>query len=602
MSLPKVWYPDLLNCSAKAKAKFTKNFENYDEASVRKLCSEVFNQIVKVTISGNIDHFKSLNWFADYISSVKDEEIVCDYFNDLNNPLQSSNLVILICKHSNAKLLEYLFSEECKLLNSMVKFRKVSVTPAVEDEDQHNAIYYAVRSNNVDLLDILIHKWPNGYFDKNKEELDELLSTAYTELKLKNIILIDEMQVLVENLLINLRFFSGSSNSKPFVSIQLIKSRIGVLAESIEKLQASSSAKVDERFIYLLKFIARNVYILKRQLKCTYSKLPWEEIEFCLIAFISLHTTVEDINLIYSSVLNKQKIITYLNYFTNCLDKEFCCIKGLEINKLTVYPSLKRETILKLIAENSSLFDEMYADYTFIRDIHSLETVKKYIELALSTDPQNKEGQLVIVRTLQIIGENFKNTVESPKLSSSTCEMLLSLLPRNTRQIIIKLRNSLSHSNSLEKRLEIEENDDTDFFQNIQNDVKKISIVITEMLLRNKITVIKSFLQKIMESNNLDDIKEIIGALFDVRFTSLLGEVKSINLSNEIFEIENVVKEIGDKINDKTYYETQLLKKITDIIHFEKNKLKNIENNYISGLLCCSTFLKQIESFNIDKN
>ncbi|KAG8178987.1 hypothetical protein JTE90_012500 [Oedothorax gibbosus] len=592
MSQPKFWFPDLLKCTNQHKKKFMNNFENYDYESVRKLCLEIFYKAEKIAVLGDFDGLKSLNWFVGYISSVKKEELY-NYFCNSNPNLQIRNILILVCKHNKADFLDYLFNEESKILwNLMVKLQIVSHT--LIDEEQHNAFYYAVRSNNIILLDILIHKWPNDYFNSNKEELDKLLSSAYEELKLKNILLTDEMQVFVESLLIDLRFFHNS-NSKPLLlSIDLIQNRIDVLIESIEKLKASASDKVDEQFLYLVKFIARNVYVLKRQLKCTYSKLPWEEIEFCLISFVCSHTTDAEINYMYSSVLTKTKILVYLDIFSYSLKKECDYTKDLAIKKLCCYPKWKREDIIKNIISISPAFVELYADYKAIRDVHSLETVNKYIKLSLSADPNNKEGQLVVMRALQVCGEYFKNTVESPKLSSSTCEMLLSLLPKNTRNIIIDLRNSLSHSHSLGRRLEIEKNVDPKFFENIQKDIKKIYAVITEILLKSKISGIKIFMKKILDSENVGEIKENISALRNLKFE---GSLDSISLTNDISEIEKLVKCLDGKISNKTYYETQLFDEFYHIIYSEKSKYIKVENTYLLGIMNCVGVLKKIHNF-----
>ncbi|KAG8193126.1 hypothetical protein JTE90_004950 [Oedothorax gibbosus] len=591
MTQPKVWYPDLLQCSAKVKKKFQNNFKNYDDEAVRKLCFEIITKAKKIAVTGDIDGLKSLNWFVGYISSVKEE--FYDYFGKSNDYPHIRNVLTLICKHNKADFLGYLFSEESKLLWNLLVYLQI-VSPTLEDEEHHNAVYYAVRSNNVQLLDILIHKWPGDHFGNNKEVLEEMLSSAYEELKLKNVPLTDETQAFVENLLIDLRFFQ-ESNSKPLLTTQLIQSRIEVLMACIEKLKTSDT--VDERFIYLSKCIARNVHVLKRQLKCTYSKLPWEEIEFCLVAFVGWHTTGEGINLIYSSVLNKTKILAYLDHFSCCLKKEFDNIKSSATKKLYCYPNMKREDVTKSISSISPEFVQLYEDYNAIRDVHSLEKIKENIELSLSVDPTDKEGQLVVIRTLQVCGEYFKNTVESPKLSTSTVEMLLSLLPRNTRQIIINLRDSLSHSKSLGKRMEIEKNEDPNFFKNIQNDIKKIKDVIIEILLKSKISVIKLFMQKIADSENLEDIKEYISVLCNLELERSLDFRNSISSSSDISEIEKLVKLLADKVSNKTYYETLLLNIIPRFIDSEKRKFESAEASYMSGTMNCLAFLKQIYHF-----
>jgi hypothetical protein len=129
-----------------------------------------------------------------------------------NNPFASSNLVILACKHNKKKILEYLLDIKIKILTNLSDdIRKVSILPDDEDETCHNAFYYAIRSGNVELLDTLISKWPDNYFAVHIRELDKILSRAYEELKLKNLLLPEEMKIYVENKLINLRFFFSSS-------------------------------------------------------------------------------------------------------------------------------------------------------------------------------------------------------------------------------------------------------------------------------------------------------------------------------------------------------------------------------------------------------
>ncbi|KAG8177429.1 hypothetical protein JTE90_026214 [Oedothorax gibbosus] len=363
----------------------------------------------------------------------------------------------------------------------------------------------------------------------------------------------------------------------------------------IEKLKASDT--VDERFIHLSKCIARNVYVLKRQLKCTYSKLPWEEIEFCLIAFLNSRTTDEGINLIYSSVLHKTKILAYLDRFSCCLKTESDNVKDSATKKLYCYPNMKREDVTKSISSISPEFVQLYEDYNAIRDVHSLEKIKNSIKLSLSAEPTTKEGQLVVIRTLQVCGEYFKNTVESPKLSTSTVEMLLSLLPRNTRQIIINLRDSLSHSKSSGKRMDIEKNEDPNFFKNIQNDIKKINSAIIQMLLKSKISVVKLFMQKILDSETLEEIQENITALNNLKLAKSTDFGNSITSSDDISEIEKLVKDLTNKMSNKTYYEKQLLAIIYHTLDIEKRKFDSLEANYLSGTLNCLALLKHFRKF-----
>ncbi|WP_236607942.1 hypothetical protein, partial [Wolbachia endosymbiont of Nasonia vitripennis] len=89
---------------------------------------------------------------------------------------------------------------------------------------------------------------------------------------------------------------------------------------SLLKAEYSNTEKVDEKFLFIAKFIAQNIHILKRQLKSTYDRLPWEEMEFCLVSFIFSHTKRQEINLFYHTVLNKSKILNYLENFVKKLE------------------------------------------------------------------------------------------------------------------------------------------------------------------------------------------------------------------------------------------------------------------------------------------
>ncbi|MFP3017267.1 MAG: hypothetical protein ACEY3H_07020, partial [Wolbachia sp.] len=282
----------------------------------------------------------------------------------------------------------------------------------------------------------------------------------------------EEIEIFVENKLINLRFFSNTSGQDRNVKSYLdnIRERIELVLQNISLLKAeySNTEKADEKFLFIAKLIAQNIHILKRQLKSTYNMLPWEEIEFCLVSFVSSHIKRQEINIFYNATLNKSKILNHLQNFSKKLKEENDIIEGVDIGKFTDLPKLKREKVIAEIVSNYPQFEELYSDYQQIRDMHSLEKISDYIKLALSTDPKQREGQLIITRVLQVIGEYLKNTLESPKLSSTTNEFLLLSLPKKTRQVIIDLRNSLPHAYLFSKKTEIEENTDVNFFYGVQ--------------------------------------------------------------------------------------------------------------------------------------
>jgi hypothetical protein len=66
-----------------------------------------------------------------------------------------------------------------------------------------------------------------------------------------------------------------------------------------------------------------------------------------------------------------------------------------------------------------------------------LDKINIYLELALSADRNTREGQLIMVRVLQVMGELFQNTIEAPNLSETTIQVFSATLRKSTREIIV---------------------------------------------------------------------------------------------------------------------------------------------------------------------
>lgn len=595
-----------LSRSYTSKEEFIREYKKLyrRKAKAEELYLLVLTELEEAISDGNVDSLKKLSNFIDYITDAEDQVTLRDYYDNANNPVKSTNLVILACKHNKVKILEYLLGNNSKILSNLsVGIRKTTILPDDEDETCHNAFYYAIRSGNVELLDTLINKWPGNYFAVHFRELDEILSRAYEELKLKNVFLSEEIEIFVENKLINLRFFSSASGQDQNVKSYLnnIRERIELVLQNISLLKAeySNTEKVDEKFLFIAKFIAQNIHILKRQLKSTYDRLPWEEMEFCLISFVSSHIKRQEMNLFYNATLNKSKILDHLENFAKKLKEEKDIIEGADIGKFADLPKLKRERVVAEIVSNYPQFGELYSDYQQIRDIHSLEKTSDYIKLALSANPKEREGQLIITRVLQVIGEYLKNTLESPKLSSTTSELLLLSLPKNTREVIIDLRNSLSHAYSLSKRTEIEENTDVNFFIGVQNDTKKVGDVITSILYDNKIKTVRILLRKIINSENLDEIKEVTEAFSNAK----LDEITSGNfVTMEHEKLKKLIAELSNSVTEKTSHEQELFNKINNIINCAGTQSENIRTDYITGFALLKSLSIGFSDNKIDHN
>ncbi|GBO07023.1 Ankyrin-1 [Araneus ventricosus] len=593
-----------------SKEKFIKHFNECDEEKAQQIYLHILFEVEKSIKNAKLGDLKCLNWFINFISSVKPEETLNIYYNDALNPFAKKNIIIFVCKHNGTNVLEYLFSEECTLINNLsIKVKNDPVHPNNEDDDCHNAFYYAIGNNNCQLLETLVNKWPNDYFKRNPEELDQLLCSTYKELKLKNIALSDEIQVCVEAILINIHFYDDGHQVQSSNPIKLIKERIQLVLESIDSLKSSyTNTEEDEKFLLVAKFIAQNLFILKQQLKCTYNKLPWEEMEFCLIIFVSSRIQHHELNLFYSFVLTKNKILIHLDNFASFLREEIKNIGNIESKKLHKLPRdemrkgiIKRKNNIDSILKSTPAFKELYFDYQLVRDLYSLETIRNCANLTASVDPNNEEECLIIKRTVEVIGEHIKNTLESPKLSDSSGELILSILPRNTLQIVAGLRDSFSHTSSITNWQLVQSNADINFVKNIQNDVKKISSVILEILTKNKIEILKMLLESIIRYETLEELEYMMKILKNAELKEIFTHYSKF-IVDEIYQIENVIEEINSKINNKTKWEEKLLCKIKQIISTEKNKMIKMEIDYVIGYSYLQVILKHFQLFKLDRN
>ncbi|XP_065221925.1 uncharacterized protein LOC135846641 [Planococcus citri] len=576
-----------LSHSYSSEDEFVEKYRKFSQgnAKSKQLYLFVLIKLENSVVSGNIDTFKKYVKVINSVSDIENRETLETFYNDTQNPIKTTNLAILSCKYGRLEILKYVLGNGKLLENLSINVGKNVVTPGDKDESRHDAFYYAALSGNVELLDTLIKNWPRDYFSTRSEELDEILSKVYEELTLKNVSLSENMQVFVESQLINLRFFSNSSKQDPSSDDRVnfgdnsIRDRVDLVLEKIAFLKSEFSdvEKLDETFLFVARFIARNIHVLKRQLKFTYDRLPWEEIEFCLVSFVSSYVNRREINFFYRAILNKSKIIRYLGQFADKLEAEKSNIENERVNELADLPKLKRDQIVTDIIRNNPEFQDLYNDYRRIRDIHSLEKINEYLNLALSIDPEDRRGQLVIIRALQVIGEYLKNTLESPKLSSTTSEFLLLSLPENTRKIVFDLRNSLSHASSLLRRSEIEENADVSFFIGVQNDTKKMYDAIVDILRNRKMDMIRKLLQDIVDSESLHEFGEIVEAFGFIEVDQM--SENSLKLT-EHENLEKLINEMSDAISHQTYHEKNLFVRIRGIINAAENELRNTITDY----------------------
>ncbi|GFS92088.1 ankyrin-3 [Nephila pilipes] len=590
----------LLTLSISSRGRCLKLFRHFDEAEAKEYYFEILDSVKQVVRDNNIDTLKNLTWFLHNIESIKSENDLQNYLD--RDKIGNFNLVALACQKKAIKVLEYLFSDKGKFLYKLtVNICESDRLFSDNDEYSHNAFYYAIRSNLDGLLRILVDKWCEV---ENSEQLEDVLSKEYKELKLRRVFLTKEMELYVHNKILDIRFFQdhadaskGSGNAWSH-----IKKRIELVHRDIKFLKTHYwDSDPDDKFLVKAEFTAKNIHVLKSLLKSTYDKLPWEEIEFILVIFILCCKNRSQTNLVYNSVLNKKKVFSYLESFSVALGCEQRNLKTSDVRLLATTPGQAnsiREKVIKDITKNYPSFQALFIDYETVRDFYSLETVKNYVDLAVTVDVTEKEGQLVVMRALQVMGEHLKNTLESPKLSDSTAETLLSSLPLSTREVIINLRDSLSHEfeedtdfirNVIEKRPHI-------FFKNIQNDISKISDAITDFLYKIKNSESKKIMKKVGSCKQLKEVEDLFGP-FRFSIHSLIKEINKVDsdmlFKGDVSQLKEMLTRLRILVQNETTHEKGLFEQINNIIEKEREKFFSIREAFLYNTIRLNEILKR---------
>lgn len=299
------------------------------------------------------------------------------------------------------------------------------------------------------------------------QEFEEMLSEFYEEAHLRGIQFTDSQKVYVENQLIRVRLFEKApKQSRDFSQVLKRIEFLDFLITDLNRLNQSNDAV----FLYICRSIAINLRILKRQLSFTYDVLPWEEIEFCLVVYISRFVPSHSA-LTPELLIDRETIMTHLNNFNTALSSERPKLR----ESKTKFTS--RAGIKQTILDAYPFFEALYADYEIHRDIYCLERMQRYLSVVLSS----KKGEVkkfAVERTLQIIGENLKSTPESPNISPEVEQRLLDSAPKHLKQMLSSLRNSLKRTSVLEKKILLGDKYD----ENIINDLKKIHLEIVTIL------------------------------------------------------------------------------------------------------------------------
>ncbi|CAL1299956.1 unnamed protein product [Larinioides sclopetarius] len=568
--------------SSKSKAQLLLEYNDLDAVSAKYFYIQLLSEIKNAVLSDNVDTFKILSSLLNYVKASKGCEEMQKYEQAALEDVGKINLITLACKTASGNTLEYLLSNPNMNCILALQTDRNDLSPEEEDDESHNAIYYAIRSNVTSILEILIDKWPNSYF-KDTQKLDDSLSKAFSELLVRNVLLTKDMELFVKKKLVDLRFFNDSSSEERHSSSEgespdnrkdLLLVRIVFVLEKIDFIVTNygdDKKELDEQFLLTAKYIAQNIHTLKSQLSFTYDKLPWEEMEFCFVFFIRFFYKAYSLGSWsiykheseYCGILNKRRLFSHLGNFYNrlyCVKEE---LKTIDIGKVPHKKFIRKEVIEK---EENSVFQELYTDFTQMRDLHTLEKINKYTKIALSVDAREKIGHILITRALQVMGEHFNNTPTSPKLSESSADFLRSGLPKNMTDTVTRLRNLLSHLAAFCLRDEIEENANS-LFAEVQADIAKINVAVVDVLIRRTYEAMLILMYS-QHNGKEDDFRESIVEKSNLSlssYTNVFTKLEKLNIK-ELLHLEKLVLNLEAELDKRIDYSKQMFRKLHHVM------------------------------------
>lgn len=389
--------------------------------------------------------------------------------------------------------------------------------------------------------------------DKNNTEV--CITQVYEECKLKNIAK-EEVEFEIMKYLVKRRFETEKKKQTTTISNEELKERLKFTAQLIKDILEEHSRPKDDcdddTFILISKFIAKNLRFLRNEkiLEASFITLPWKEMEFCIFMFI--HSSLQKSKTIYSVIIHKEKILTFLKVFL------------VEFNKIISEDTFKkpvknwtREEIKNAVIKNNSDFRELYDAYDLMKSMYSLLRIFSYLEVATSVDLENDDlmGKLVLERALQVTGEYLKDTKETPNISDRVKRLLHQTGPYQLKNVLTKLRDSLSHVPSLTKRMELEADEDQTYFSSVLADIKKIQIEIRCILYFQKFNILLSYGEKSIqfiaeefrqENDKLEEIfskdcSEVIEILREIKQKYCSEETKDVNAIEAAIEKHEIV-------------------------------------------------------------
>lgn len=591
--------PEIKNILQANQQEYTNICTKFPPEKLKSAYNYLLSELHTSIVDDDLQKFKKVQSFLTVFIDIRSQSDIQEWSAQINNPLQSTNLIILCCKFTRKNLLKNLITK-----NNGTFLRKLSICmngasllPSDRDGEQHNAFYYAIRNGNIALLQMLLEHWPEKYFTQAttnvNQEIDEILAGALNELIIRNVDISEEMLNFVCKNLFNLRFkFEKLENRTDLrknyqngdAQAQL-KQRIDLALDNITVIteEYSDGKKFDEKLLFLCRSLAKDIHVLKNKLKSTYAVLPWEEIEFIIVAFVLSQTKREEINIFYLMTLRGNTFFEHLKYFAEQLKLS----SGQLINnnyKPSALPRIHRHLLVSKLKNGDSQYSKLIDDFEQIKDAYSFTKIIDSIDFALAVDPADPNAPLIGIRALQTIGEFVKNTLESPNLSTESTELFLMTMPKNIHSIFITLRNSFSHVEGLIKRnemLQMANESNGIFIKSIQDDLKSIKNAIKQIIHQRESALICKILTEITEAETIDDVKNIAEMVDFVNFD--FGKfIKNKKEMLKDFDIKQIVKEFESvtRINSNT---RNLLGQIKDMVASVKNELSLHENEYLEA-------------------
>ncbi|XP_042907957.2 uncharacterized protein [Parasteatoda tepidariorum] len=594
----------LLKLLMKSENAAIDQFLLHDEINQRHIYRNILIAIeISIEINDEVS-FKELSSILALLSDVNifPNLISCFHFDD--NPFKLTNVVIVACKHNRLEILNQIFSDDSSIISDLsTKVDGTFPLPDDKDEESHNAFYYAARSGNTRLLEVLMKKWPLDYFLSHAEELCFLLSKSLNELMLKNVDVATEMKIYIHSFLLDNYFEQVIPTDSTDYSHDDIQESLSVILEYSDLFQTMYKTRESKNMqMFLAKQIALNIMTLKKWLKSTYDRVPWEEMEFHVISFIRyLNNQGSYIN----CFVTENDFVKYLSNFCECLANETTEINKIGKDVLSKLPEkLKRNNVVSNIISKYPHFEEFFENYEIIRDYESLNIIKKYVDVVTEVNSLENGGKTVIIRALQVLGENFKNTLESPKLSQATNDFLMMFIPNKTITILKFLRDSFSHGFPLSTCKDIEERYGLEFYTFVQKDVKSLSYAVTSVLQKIKFRTFRTLLERICNCKDIGEYKDISRMIRLVYFENDITDILPSNDNTVITVLEKLIADLSEIIKVKTHFEESIFLEIASIINFEKsflNKSKLELEFYLNTLYGASIPSSILNSYTISE-